>query len=109
MKYTIVRDVTKTECPWLDFDLKKGIPVYRYDGCTYQCISDHGVAVTMVNGKLPFFEVPWNAVVVDDDTGGNTCATCSRFELHGGEDKPRCWFGVPATAEHWCLEHTPKQ
>jgi hypothetical protein len=36
------------------------------------------------------------------------CATCSRFDLHDGEDKPRCWFGVPATPEHWCLEFCAK-
>jgi hypothetical protein len=37
------------------------------------------------------------------------CATCSRFELHDGEAEPRCWFGVPATPEYWCLEFRAKE
>ena len=53
----------------------------------------------------------------DKKRPGDCCATCSLFDLpphdlrglHGGEDHPRCWYGVPATAEHWCLEHKPKQ
>jgi hypothetical protein len=39
---------------------------------------------------------------------GDTCATCTSFDKHDGEAEPRCWYGVPATPDHWCLEFSAK-
>ena len=36
------------------------------------------------------------------------CATCSHFAQHDGETETRCWFHVPCTPEHWCLEFSAK-
>lgn len=57
-----IRDVTKTECPWLDEDIKKGQEVFRYKNYTYGCISPSGIAVTIMDGVEPFFELPREAV-----------------------------------------------
>jgi hypothetical protein len=84
MKYTLNRDVTKAECPWLDAELKKGASVYRYDGCTYACISGNGVAVTLFEDRLPFFEIPRNAV---------TPAAVARGVRHFGDLIARRWGG----------------
>jgi hypothetical protein len=54
--------VTKKECHWLDEDMKKGSFVYRYEDCTYGLISPGGVAVTLIDGELPFFELPFDAL-----------------------------------------------
>jgi hypothetical protein len=59
------RDVTKTECPWLDEDLPAGLEVHQYNGCTYGCVGA-GVAVTMSPQQTPFFEVPRDAVTNGD-------------------------------------------
>ena len=61
MKLHVTRDVTPAECPWLERTVTKGEPVYRFDGCTYGCISD-GIAVTYQDGKTPFFELPNDAL-----------------------------------------------
>jgi hypothetical protein len=62
MRFTLKRDVTKKECHWLDEDMKKGSFVYRYDDYTYGLISPGGVAVTLIDGELPFFELPFDAL-----------------------------------------------
>ena len=63
--YRVTRDVTQTECPWLDRDFKTGETVYRYDGATYGCISGHGIAVTEKSGEDPFMEFPRSALEID--------------------------------------------
>lgn len=60
--YEVTRTVTKTECHWLDQDIEAGTTVYRYDGCTYGCISPGGVAVTAEPHVTPFFELPRSAL-----------------------------------------------
>jgi len=60
--YRITRALTKEECPWLDEPIKEGALVFRYDGCTYGCVSGSGIAVTERPDKTPFFEVPQDAV-----------------------------------------------
>lgn len=42
--------------------VKAGDIVYAFYGVTYGCISDNGIAVTLVPDKHPFFEVPKDAV-----------------------------------------------
>ena len=58
---TLARDVTKTECPWLDHDLKAGEVVHRYHGATYGCVGA-GIAVTEKKDEKPFFEIPSDAL-----------------------------------------------
>jgi hypothetical protein len=62
MKYVLTRKVTKEECG-LDKDLEEDEVVYKYDGPTYGCISDSGVACS-VDGEVPFFELPRDALKV---------------------------------------------
>ncbi len=59
-KRVLTRDVKKSECSWLDVDMKKGEIVYLYTGCTYGCCRDE--AYTYQEGKTPFFELPNDAV-----------------------------------------------
>lgn len=61
IKYKLTRDVTKKECHWLDKTFKKGSVVLEYQGYTYGCISDNGIAVSN-DGKEPFFEIPIDAL-----------------------------------------------
>lgn len=63
MKYKLVRDVTVTECHWLERDMKSGEIVHLYTGNVYGCI-DTGIAVSMKPNETPFFELPLNALVV---------------------------------------------
>lgn len=70
MKYEVVRNVTKKECPWLDKDLKKGDVVFSYKGYTYGCISPKGMAFTVVEDETPFFELPMNSVKKIEISGG---------------------------------------
>lgn len=63
LELVLLRDVTQLECPWLDFDLKKGDNVYFFTGLTYNCISKGGIACF----KYPicdFFELPISSVAV---------------------------------------------
>lgn len=62
MEYEVTRDVTVSECNWLDNDIKKGTIVYRYHGATYGCVSPYGIACTMEKDKTPFLEIPRNAL-----------------------------------------------
>lgn len=56
------RTVTTSECDWLDEDLPAGKEVFRFDGCTYGCISEGGVAVSDKPGDEFSYEVPSDAV-----------------------------------------------
>jgi len=55
------RTITKQECHWLDADIPVGTTVHEFTGCTYGCIGD-GIAVSLEEGKTPFFEIPADAV-----------------------------------------------
>lgn len=61
MQLSLIRDVLKSECPWLDRDMKKGEVVFNYRGPTYGCIGG-GIACTEKPGETPFFELPANAL-----------------------------------------------
>lgn len=61
--FEVTRDVTKDECFWLEKTIKQGTLVYKYNGYTYGCISYSGIAVTLKENKLPFIEIPCNAIV----------------------------------------------
>ena len=61
-KLIVTRDITRKECRWLKEDIPAGTVVYLYDGHTYQCISDAGMAVTNEPDKPPFFELPHDAL-----------------------------------------------
>lgn len=59
----IIRNVTKTECQWLERELKKGETVYEYVGPTYGVIGESGVPVRFEKGgDSAFCEIPKNAV-----------------------------------------------
>ena len=58
---TLIRNVTREECPWLPSDLAEGLRVERFTGHTYGCISPGGVAVIAL-GIEGFVEVPRDAV-----------------------------------------------
>jgi len=60
--YKVTRDVTKEECFWLDETVIKGTIVYPFYGCTYGCISDNGIAVSLISDVNPFFELPLNSL-----------------------------------------------
>lgn len=62
MKYEVTRDVTVSECSWLDEDIKKGTVVYKYYGATYGCVNPYGIACTMEEDKTPFLEIPLSAL-----------------------------------------------
>ena len=58
----VTRDITRTECHWLDNDVKAGTKVYEYCGCTYGCVTPNGTAVALNPDQTPFFELPSNSV-----------------------------------------------
>lgn len=63
MKYTVNRDVTPDECPWLRETITAGTTVYQCMKATYGCISWTGEAVTLADdGGYPFFELPVEAL-----------------------------------------------
>ena len=78
MKYKLIRNVTKKECDWLARDFKEGEVVHRYHGCTYGCISYTGVACT-IDGSLPFFELPLDAVKVLKEEVDETVSAITGF------------------------------
>ena len=66
LKYTLVRDVTREECPWLDKDWTVGEEVFHFFGATYGCVSNMGTACS-VDGDNPFFEMPTSALRIVRD------------------------------------------
>lgn len=64
----MTRTIDEREQPWMadeDTSVKsvaKDCIVYRYDGATYGCVSERGIAVTLEPGQTPFFEVPADSV-----------------------------------------------
>ena len=63
LEYTVTRDVTTTECPWLEADVPKGTVVYQCWKPQYGCVSGEGEAVTYdPRGDYPFFELPLTAL-----------------------------------------------
>ena len=59
-KYKVIADTH------LEYGSHETIPkdkiVYEYQGCTYNCISPDGVAVTDKLGEIPFYEMPINSL-----------------------------------------------
>jgi hypothetical protein len=51
------RDITKADHRWLDRDFKKNETVFLYNGYTYNCIGNDGLACSL-DGMEPFFELP---------------------------------------------------
>lgn len=58
---TLNRDLLKKDYKWLEYDLPKGLVVYKYSGSTYGCISGNGVAVISDLNEV-FFQVPKDSV-----------------------------------------------
>lgn len=58
----LTRDVPKSECEWLQIDLKQGMVVFEYRGPTYGCITRSGTAVLLERNEYPFIEIPTEAV-----------------------------------------------
>ena len=61
-EWVMIRDVSPSECSWLENTLHKGLTVYEYYGATYGCVAGSGIAVTLVEDETPFMEVPMNSV-----------------------------------------------
>ena len=59
----LTRNVTQEECPWLEADLSEGKEVHKFDGATYGCITDSGVAVSDTVDENPFYEIPIDSVL----------------------------------------------
>jgi hypothetical protein len=55
--------VTSKECHWLERTYLQGEIVYRYYGTTFKCIGKNGFAFCKAIDKIPFFELPKNAVI----------------------------------------------
>lgn len=64
MSSKTIRDVTQKECPWLEEDIKKGTLLHKYNGHTYGCISNNGIAVSREKDIGPFFEMPSNSIII---------------------------------------------
>ena len=55
------RDITNAECFWIEETIPKGTIVEEFTGCTYDCITSTGTAVT-IEGREGFVEVPTNSL-----------------------------------------------
>jgi len=64
--YKLIRAVTPQECPWLHRVFEIGEIVYRYSGYTHNLIGKNGSAFSREIHKLPFFELPNDAVLISD-------------------------------------------
>ena len=63
----LTRKVTPNECEWLKRTFKAGEVVAEFNGATYGCITNEGVAcieLKDLDHGAPFFELPWDAVEV---------------------------------------------
>jgi hypothetical protein len=58
----VTRNVTRSDCPWLDRDIAENEVVYPFHGHTYGCIGPGGIAVAETPDGHPFFELPATAV-----------------------------------------------
>lgn len=61
-KLRLTREVTKQECRWLHSDIRAGVEVYEFKGCTYGAIGPDGRAVSFQRGENPFFQLPDDAL-----------------------------------------------
>jgi len=59
--FKVTKDVTKEDYPWLDRDFQEGEIIFLYEGHTYGCITEEGIAMSL-DGKEPFFEFPKEAL-----------------------------------------------
>jgi hypothetical protein len=61
-KYIVMRDITRDECKWLDFEVPEGTIVYaRLD--TYKVCTKKGKAVSLTTDlETRYFELPKNAL-----------------------------------------------
>lgn len=62
MRVVTIRNIYTEECPWLEKDILIGTELFKYNGYTYGCISDKGIAVCEKEGEIPFFEVPLGSI-----------------------------------------------
>ena len=68
VKFSLVRDVTRLECDWLERDYLLGESVYKETGVSYGAVSYGGIAVTDKPGKMQFFELPRAALkIIEED------------------------------------------
>lgn len=96
MKVILNRDVTTTECHWLEEDIKKGTELFIYDGYTYGCIQPSGTACSLVEGETPFFEVPTDAIqdhvandeATENDTDDQPFVEVEKLDSVTGEPHP---------------------
>lgn len=59
--YKLIRNVTPSECRWLERIFLKDEIVHKFYGNTYGCVSDEGIACS-IDGDTPFFELPYRAL-----------------------------------------------
>lgn len=63
-QFKMTRTVDKNEQPWMTDPavVREGETVWEYQGCTYGCISEGGIAVSYERGETPCFQVPADSV-----------------------------------------------
>ena len=63
MKYRVTRVIKTSECHWLANDIQPDEEFYRFNGCTYGCVSAAGVACSSdPSPDSKFFELPTDAL-----------------------------------------------
>lgn len=62
VEFIINRDLTPTECDWLNYTVVAGSKVFLFTGATYGCIGNGHAVSFKPNNEGPFFEVPFDAI-----------------------------------------------
>lgn len=79
-KYSVTREISTLECPWLQEPILAGTVVFEYIGETHGAITKSGVAVTLsADLGAPFIELPRNSLQPVESSDG---------EFMGGERPP---------------------
>lgn len=102
MKYVLTRDVRISECPWLSFPMRKGATVYAYYGYTYGCITHGGVAVSLVEGETPFFQLPREALA--ESRKAKSWTVELNGECYVGKTAKKAWKRAKAFAPEWAAQ-----
>lgn len=64
--YTVTRDITQAEAPWLGKPIAAGSIVYKCAEPTYGCVREFA-ATFSPEGGYPFFELPYDALEVNEE------------------------------------------
>ncbi len=63
IRLIVCREINRNECPWLERTYFPGELVYKYNGPTYGCVARSALAVTELENKIFFFQVPKDSVI----------------------------------------------